>query len=291
MLTICLRAKLSVLAASALLLVALIFSETAHAQRWLTLPATPTLPDFAIIGDFTPDGARHYYEIHGDKAKPVVLLLHGGGGNSNYWGHLVRDLLSDYRVIVMDSRGQGRSTHEAVSISYEQMAEDALALLDYLNVKEAAVIGWSDGANIGFYLALRNPHRITALVAFAGNATPAGYQPNTNPDLMTTYIARTKAEYLKLSFHPKRYAATMAALSAMWRTQPSLMPADLAAIKVRTAIFHAEHDEIIRRAHSEEIAKQIRDAKFVLLRGVSHFALLQDPPAFNEAVRAFLSAK
>jgi pimeloyl-ACP methyl ester carboxylesterase len=279
------------LAARALLLAALMFSGMAHAQRWLTLPPTPTLPESAITGHFTPEGARHYYEIHGDKVKPAVLLLHGGGANSNYWGHLVRDLVRDYRVIIMDSRGQGRSTHEATTISYEQMAEDAIALLDYLTVMEAAVVGWSDGANIGFYLALRHPQRITALIAFAGNATPAGYKPNTDPEVLSAYVARTRAEFLKLSAVPQSYAATMAALSVMWKTQPTLTPKDLAAIKVRTAIFHAEYDEIIRRSHSEEIAKRIPNAKFVLLRGVSHFALLQDPKGFNASVRAFLEAR
>lgn len=282
-----------------LLLAAYILLTTAPlaAQpRWLTLPPTPTLPESAAVGQYTPLGARHYYEIHGDKTKPAVLLLHGGAANANYWGHLVRDLVRDYLVIVMDSRGQGRSTHEASTISYEQMAEDAISLLDYLKINETSVVGWSDGANIGFYLALKHPTRITALVAFGGNATPAGYQPSTNPALMSAYLARTRAEFLKLSFEPigdrpKTYNTTMRALSIMWRTQPTLTKNDLAAIKVRTTILHAEHDEIIRRAHSREIAAQIPNAKFVLLRGVSHFALLQDPQSFNKIVRDFLEAR
>jgi pimeloyl-ACP methyl ester carboxylesterase len=264
--------------------------------RWLTLPPTPTLPETATVGQYTPTGARHYYEIHGDKTKPAVLLLHGGGANANYWGHLVRDLVRDYLVIVMDCRGQGRSTHEAAIISYEQMADDAISLLDYLKIQETSVVGWSDGANIGFYLALKHPKRITALVAFGGNATPAGYQPSTNPALMSAYLARTRAEFLKLSpesigDRPKTYNTTMRALSIMWRTQPTLTKNDLAAIKVRTTILHAEHDEIIRLAHSQEIAAQIPNAKFVLLRGVSHFALLQDPQSFNKTVRDFLEAR
>lgn len=280
-------------AAALLVLCALLLSGAAHAQhRWLTLPPTPSLPEqYAITGIFTPDGLRLWYEVYGDKQKPVVLLLHGGGAHSNYWGHLVRDLMRDYRVIVFDSRGQGRSTHEANAITYEQMADDAIALLDYLRVKETAVVGWSDGANTGFYLALRHPQRITALVAFAGNATPAGYRPSSNPAIMSAYIARTRAEFLKISYEPNRYHINIAALSAMWRTQPTLTKDDLAAIKTRTAILHAEHDEIIRRSHSEEIAKQITNAKFVLLQGVSHFALLQDPKRFNETVRNFLDAR
>ena len=263
-----------------------------HAQqKWLALPETSQLPQVSRTGYVELNDARLWYASFGDDNRDTVLLLPGGGGSSDYWAHLVRDLSRNYRVVVMDCRGQGRSTNEAKTLSYEQMANDALAVLDHLRVKITAVVGWSDGANIGFYLTLRYPDRISALAAFGGNATPAGYQPLTHGAAFAAYGARTKAEYARLSPRPERFAATHTALSTMWRTQPTLTKKDLSAIKVRTGIFHAEHDEAIRRAHAQEIAAQIPGAKFVLLKGVGHFALLQDPPAFNEAVREFLSAK
>lgn len=260
-------------------------------QRWLSVPATPELPAATQSGHVEHKGARLWYATYGSSDGPTVLLLHGGGGSSDYWGHLVRDLMRDHRVIVFDCRGQGRSTNDASTISYEQMAEDAVAILDQLKISRTSVVGWSDGANIGFYLALKHPQRISVLVAFAGNATPAGYQPNTNPSTMEAYGASTRAEYRKLSPYPERLGAVSRLLSEMWKTQPTLTAKDLVAIKIRTAIFHAEHDEVIRRAHSQEVAKQIPNATFVLLRGVSHFALLQDPAEFNKAVRAFLGAQ
>jgi pimeloyl-ACP methyl ester carboxylesterase len=260
-------------------------------QRWLSLPPTPTLPAQTTSGQVDRKDALLWYATFGNEDKPAVLLLHGGGGSSDYWAHLVRELMQDYRVVVFDCRGQGRSTNEATTISYEQMAQDAIAVLDQIGIKQTSVVGWSDGANIGLYLALRHAERVSALIAFAGNATPAGYQPNTNPSVMSAYLARTATEYRKLSPHPDRRNAVSRLLAVMWRTQPTLTPKDLAAIKVQSAIFHAEHDEVIRRAHSQEIAKQIPNAKFVLLRGVGHFALLQDPEGFNKAVRAALPAQ
>jgi pimeloyl-ACP methyl ester carboxylesterase len=260
-------------------------------QRWTILPPTPQLPPHAQTGYVDLKDARIWFAAFGDDSSEIVLLLPGGGSSSDYWAHLVRDLMRDYRVVVMDCRGQGRSTNETKTLSYEQMAKDALAVLDHLNIKKTAVVGWSDGANIGFYLALRQPERISALIAFGGNATPAGYQPLTNGAAFAAYSARTKAEYARLSPHPERFATTHAALSVMWKTQPTLTKKELSAIKVRTAVFHAEHDEAIRRAHAEEIAAQIPGAKFVLLKGVSHFAMLQEPGAFNAAVRGFLAGK
>lgn len=260
-------------------------------QRWLTIPVTPALPARTSEGKVVREDALIWYATFGDAAKPAVLLLHGGGGNSEYWGHLARDLMRDYRVIVLDCRGQGRSTNDATAISYEQMADDAIAVLNQTGIKQTSVVGWSDGANIGFYLALRYPERVSTLVAFAGNATPAGYQPNTNHATMEAYGKSTRAEYRKLSPHPEKLDVVSRLLSVMWKTQPTLTAKDLASIKVRTAIFHAEHDEVIRRAHSQEIAAQIPNARFVLLRSVSHFALLQDPAGFNEAVRTFLAER
>ncbi len=279
---------LAVLLALALISVTLT-ADASGQPRWLSVPAKPTLPQHTHSGHAERKDARIWYAVYGDSAKPAVLLLHGGGGSSDHWSHLVRDLMRDYLVIVFDCRGQGRSTNDAPAISYEQMAKDAIAVLDKLLVRQASVVGWSDGANIGFYLALRHPERISALVAFAGNARPDGYQPNENPATMNAYMAAANAEYRTLSPHPDKRASMMELLGAMWKTQPALSASDLRAIKVRTAILHAEHDEIIRRTHAAEIAKRIPNARFVLLRGVSHFALLQDPKGFNRAVRAHLS--
>lgn len=266
--------------------------QLAHAQaKWSLLPETPQLPAADETGFVVRDDARIWYAVFGSGDRTTVTLLHGGGANSDYFGHLVRELSRDYRVLVIDNRGQGRSTNESKTIAYEQMARDVLAVLDRLGIGKTVVVGWSDGANIAFHLALCQPERISALIAFAGNATPAGYQPAGNAAIMAAYATRTRGEYRKLSPHPERHGSLMTALAAMWRTQPRLTRRDLAAIKVRTAIFHAEHDEIIRRAHGEEIAAAIPGAKFVLLRGVSHFALLQDPGAFNRAVRDFLDAR
>lgn len=262
--------------------------STTAQPKWDTLPPTPQLPAPVSSGYVNLRDARIWFATFGDDKRDTVMLLHGGGGNADYWGHLVRDLSRDHRVLVIDCRGQGRSTNEAKAISYEQMATDALAVLDHLKIKTASIVGWSDGANIGFYLALRHPDRISALVAFAGNATTAGYQPLTHRAAFAAYSARTKEEYKRLSPNPERHEQIHALLSVMWKTQPTLTSADLASIMVRTVIFHADHDEAIRRSHAEEVARQVPAAAFVLLNEVGHFAPLQDPAAFNAAVRAFL---
>jgi pimeloyl-ACP methyl ester carboxylesterase len=286
------QAELPHLLASLILLALAFLPFPASSQSLQSpLPPTPTMPEFARQGYVVLADAAIWFATFGNERAPAVLLLHGGGGSSDYWGDLIRDLAPNHHVIVLDARGQGRSTNEASAISYEQMARDAIAVLDRLAIRETAVVGWSDGANVGFYLALRFPERITALAAFAGNATPAGYQPNSNPAAMRAYVARTHAEYRKLSLQPEQYGETLKRLSAMWKSQPDLRAEDFARIRSRTAILHAEQDEIIRRSHAGEIAAQIPGARFVLLPGAGHFAPLTQREVFNKAARDFLSGR
>ena len=105
------------------------------------------------------------------EGKPI-LMLHGGLANSNYWGNQVTELAKDHQVIVMDSRGHGRSTKDAKPYSYGLMTSDSLALMDFLKIKQATIVGWSDGAIIGLQLAMHHPDRVSKLFAFGANTNP-----------------------------------------------------------------------------------------------------------------------
>ena len=76
--------------------------------QWLALPPTPSLPKAEESGYAPVNGIKLWYESFG-KGEPVILL-HGGLANVNYWGKQVPVLARSYRVIVMDSRGHGRSS-------------------------------------------------------------------------------------------------------------------------------------------------------------------------------------
>jgi len=124
----------------------------AAGEPWQSLPPTPSLPTSAKSGYALVNGIRMFYAVFGQGLP--VLLLHGGLGNSNYWGEVIPILVRNhYEVIVTDSRGHGRSTRTAEPYSYELMASDVLALLDYLKLTKVDLVGWSDGAIIGLAIA------------------------------------------------------------------------------------------------------------------------------------------
>jgi pimeloyl-ACP methyl ester carboxylesterase len=263
------------------------FATGARAEpQWLTLPATPSLPTPVESGYAPVNSIKIWYATFG-QGMPVILL-HGGLANADYWGELVPALASHYRVIVMDSRGHGRSSRDAQPYGYDLMASDVLALMDFLKINKAALVGWSDGAIIGLDIAIHHPERLSKLFAFAANSDPSGVKDVNQSPVFTAFIARAKTEYEKLSPTPTEYDAFLAQIIKMWETQPHWTADDLAGIKVPTWIVDADHDEAIKRDNTLFMADHIRSSGLLIEPQVSHFAFLQDPQQFNTDVLHFL---
>ncbi len=259
------------------------------AQPWMILPPTPTLPRADVSGTAPVNGIRIWYAEFGKG--PPVLLVHGGLANADYWGLQVRALSARYRVIVMDSRGHGRSTRDAAPFGYDLMASDVIGLLDYLKISKVALVGWSDGAIIGLDIAMHHPERLSKLFAFAANYDPSGVSDIAHSPVFTAYIARAGREYARLSPTPKDYARFVAAITAMWNSQPRWIRADFQRISVPTWIVDADHDEAINQDQPVAMAKWAPGAGLLIEPDVSHFAFLQDPVQFNRDVLHFLERR
>jgi len=260
--------------------------------------ADPDLTDFAAHGLALPaggaeghlahDGARIWHASYG--AGRPVILLHGGLGHSGNWGKQVAALTAaGRRAILTDSRGHGRSTRDERPYSYELMAGDLRAVMDHLGLDRAAVVGWSDGACIALVLASQAPERVSGVFFFACNMDPSGVKEldETNP-LLGRCFGRHAKDHAALSATPDGFQSLVTAVTAMQRSQPDYSAADLAAIRVPVTVALGENDEFIKRDHAEYLARTIPGAAFLLLPGVSHFAPLQRPDLFNEAVLRFL---
>jgi pimeloyl-ACP methyl ester carboxylesterase len=267
----------------------LIASPAIAAEPWLTLPPTPTLPKADISGTAPVNGIKIWYAEFGS-GEPV-LFVHGGLGNSNYFGNQVRALVAaHYKVIVMDSRGHGRSTRDARPYGYNLMSDDVVALLDYLKIPKVALIGWSDGAIIGLDIAMRHPEHLSKLFAFAANYDTSGVTTASSP-VVDQYIARAGKEYARLSATPTQYKAFVTQITGMWNGQPHWTKADLEKIKVPTWIVDADHDEMVNHDQPRTMADWIPNSGLLIEPDVSHFVFIQNPSEFNEAILRFLKAR
>lgn len=246
-----------------------------------------SLPAAVQHGHVEHDGARLWCATFG--AGAPVILLHGGLGHSGNWGHQVPALVAaGYRTTVIDSRGHGRSTRDTQPYTYERMAADVRAVMDAIGIERAACIGWSDGACIALTLAMQIPERVSGVFFFGCNMDPSGVKPFQPTPVIDRCFHRHRHDYAALSATPGNFDAFVAAVTEMMQTQPNATAQALAAIRVPVTIAHSEHDEFIRPEHAQYLAATIPGARLMQLPGVSHFAPLQRPALFNDAVLAFL---
>ncbi|MEJ0065309.1 MAG: alpha/beta hydrolase [Caulobacteraceae bacterium] len=277
----------------AVLVAAFVFAGAAASAEeiWQTLPRPAPLPHASNVDYAKHDGARIYFTTYGH-GQPVVLV-HGGLANQRYWGDQVPALIkSGYRVVLIDSRGHGRSSRDRRPYTYELMASDVVAVMNVLHLRKAAVVGWSDGAIVGLVMALKHPERVTRVFAFAANMDPSGVKDDvtTNPTF-ARFEQQAAVDYRSLSPTPADFTSFQAAIEQMWAQEPNYSAADLAKIAVPVAIADGDHDEAIKRDHTEYLARSIPGARLVIIPDASHFAMLQQPDAFNAAVIGFLAGQ
>lgn len=260
-------------------------------QPWQIIPPTPALPKPKHSGYASVNHIKIWYAEYG-QGSPVILL-HGGLVNSNYWGKLISVLEKQYHVIVMDSRGHGRSSINDEPLSYHLMARDVIGLMDFLHLQNAAIVGWSDGANIGIDIAIHHPERLTKLFALGGNSNPEGTMDVTQSPSFNTFSKRIEEEYMALSPTPsiENFNILNQRVAKMWKSEPNFTTKMLQRITVSTWIVTGDHDEAIKRSHSEYMARIIPHAGLLIEPNAGHFVFLQYPDKFNDDVLYFLNAK
>ena len=266
---------------------ALAASSAFSAERWETLPPTPAAVATDRGGQARVNGISIHYAMYG--SGPPVIFLHGGLANTDYWGKQVPAVAAHHTVILMDSRGHGRSTRDARPYGYDLMADDVVGLMDRLKIPRADIVGWSDGGIIGIDLAIRHKDRVGKVFAFAANTVTSGVKDDVekNPTF-AAFIARAGHEYETHSATPSEYKSFVDEISKMWAEQPNWSDAQLKAIDTPILVVDGDHDEAIKREHTEYIAATIPHTGLLILPNVSHFAFLQDSAQFNFALLHFL---
>ncbi len=238
------------------------------------------------------NGIRMYYELRGPpKARPLVLL-HGGAGNGMQFEHQLPSFERRFRLVIPDMCAQGRTTDRDAPLTYHAMAEDVIALMDHLGLKRFDVMGWSDGGVTGIDIAIHHPDRLSRLVTFGADFSPDGLNPAdvawNDTATVSAFGDGMREGWQKLSPEPAHYEVAMAKVIRLWKTQPRFTHAQLASIRTPTLICAGEHD-LIRREHTEALAKAIPRAEMWIVPGASHSAMMEKPDEVNARVIEFLT--
>ncbi|WP_229215330.1 alpha/beta fold hydrolase [Dyadobacter bucti] len=119
--------------------------------------------------------ARIYYEVYG-KGKPIVILHGGIFGSTLEMGRFIDSLSKNYKVIAVSTRGHGKSEIGKVDPTYEQKAKDVNAIMQAETSDSATVLGFSDGAYTGYYLASAFPAKVKKLIAIGAGTWKKGWR-------------------------------------------------------------------------------------------------------------------
>ena len=147
-------------------------------DQWRTLTPPQPIPDPDSTGKVSVNGASIHYARYGADNSRAVLLLHGGLGAAEDFGGQISAIAEKYLVIAIDTRGHGRSTDDDQPYGYELLASDVTGVMDALGIDKAAIIGWSDGGNIGLHLAVNDPDRLTRVFALGANYNTSAIRPS-----------------------------------------------------------------------------------------------------------------
>jgi aminoacrylate hydrolase len=254
------------------------------------------------------DGERLHYEIQGEG--PPLLLVSGLGGVASFWSDHVGNFAERFTVVTHDHRGTGQSSLSRIEYSVEQMAGDAIELMDGLGIGRTHYIGHSTGGAMGQVLAIDRPERIDRLVLSATWATADAYFHNLFEVRAATLREQGPGAYARLSalfMKPPRWVRDHAHrfeenLAAMARNPPDPAitlariaairrfdrRADLGHITAPTLVIAAADDIVTPAYFSEELAKTIRGAKLALLPEGGHFFPNVVEAEFREIVTGFL---
>jgi aminoacrylate hydrolase len=258
------------------------------------------------IGD-----AELFYEETGDG--PPLMLVPGLGGQGSFWISQVPVFSRDFRTVVHDHRGTGRSTHARLTYSIEQMADDALRLMDALKIDSAHFVGHSTGGAIGQAIALDHPERLRSLVLSATWAGPDPYFRRLFESRRQTLIDSGIEAYLRASslmqmtpwwvsrnddfltdLH-RVTAASAAPVEILVSRIDAILRHDrrrrLLEIRVPTLVIVAQDDMITPRFYSDELASRIPGAKLVVLETGGHYAPAINSEPYNAAVGSFLRSQ
>jgi 3-oxoadipate enol-lactonase len=250
------------------------------------------------------DGFRLSYEDSGGEG-PVLLFLHGAGGNHLSWWQQVPVFAEEYRCITVDQRGFGRSS--AVSAEGPAaLATDAIALLDRLGVARAALVTQSMGGWAAAGAVLRDPKRFWCVVMAntIGNLTNpeiaslrqrlAASSPPRPPVLWHAALGPTfrEAEPVK-SFLYASIAGLNAPLPQAFRDAMQRLTTPVeryAAASVPTLFLTSDEDGLIWPELSEKVHSHVPGSEFVRIPGAGHSTYFERPDAWNREVGAFLKA-
>ena len=239
-------------------------------------------------------GVRTYYEEHGE-GEPVALL-HGALEGGALWEFAAPALATQYRVLVPDRRGHGRTPDVLGAYTYAAMAEETIAFLEKVARGPAHIIGYSDGGVVALQVALSRPDLVRSIIVLSAHLSREGIVPQflarlDDPHPNSPQLAELRAAYGRTSpdgvehwpvFHKK--------VSEMGSIGPSIATTQLRTIDRPTLVVSTD-DDVIDLRHTLSMYEALPNAQLCIFPNASHALPREKPSELLWLLQSFLKGE
>jgi 3-oxoadipate enol-lactonase len=256
------------------------------------------------------DGIRLHYEVLGRSNATPILMIQGLGADKHGWDMQRYYLALRYRVIALDNRGAGRSDKPFGHYTLEQMADDAIAVLDHVGVDRAHVVGASMGGAISQIVGLKYPERVISLTLACTACRNHPWRRELLDSWATAASERgmgaMAGEAARWVIGPRSFRRLLPAFGwlgplAMGRTSHAFVAQvraildvdesvaeQLEQVDIPTLVVVGNQDILTPRGDSEEIADRMPNAELVVISGAAHGFMVEHATTFNKVLSEFI---
>jgi pimeloyl-ACP methyl ester carboxylesterase len=251
------------------------------------------------------NGLKIYYEVHGS-GDPVVLLHGSFMTITNNWSGWIGELSKTRKVIAFEMQGHGRTADIKRDFSYENLADDVAALLDYLKIPSADLIGYSMGGVVAMQCAIRHPKKVRKVVSISAVFRHDGWVKealDAFPQLTSETLKGSpiETEYKRLSPTPNEFPNFIKRVIAMDLKPYDFGADNLKATRAPMFFIHGDADGIrlehiseMFRLKGDEIFGDMRPrsaSRLAILPNTTHVTLMERMPMIVPMVNDFFDAK
>lgn len=257
------------------------------------------------------NGVDIFYDLRGE-GRETIAFLNGVAMSTDHWTAQTSFFQQNWRVLLHDFRGQGRSSLEKSNIRFEQHAHDLNTLLDLLGIGRVHVVGVSYGAEVGMFFALQYPERVSSLVL----GTAVSESRPLLKAMIRSWISAARTHRGKLFFEvmaPLVYSGTFYESHQEWLDHRAeafdrivtdqwfeafialcenfltlSVTARLKEIRVPTLVVSGSEDILKPVEYGRIIQKNISEAEMTVIDRAGHALFHEQPQAFNEVIADFL---
>lgn len=241
------------------------------------------------------DGARIYYEDSGERERPALLFLHGGMCNIEEFNPILPDLENRFRIIGIDSRGQGKSTLGTHQLTYAQLQNDVEQVLRHLDIRSVSIIGFSDGGITALRLAASSSLNLEKLVVIGTDWHSKNLVAlremflKISGESWRTKFPDSYNTYQSLNPEPN-FDETVERVVQMWLddSAASYPNETVQNISCPLLIVRGDDDHLLPLEAAVELAHMVKNSHLLNIPFAGHSAFEDEPEIFGRSLHTFL---